>query len=338
MKALVYTGTNSMEFQERAIPSIQAPSDAIVKMRYGTICGSDLHILKGDVPSVQHGRVLGHEGVGSIVATGSAVPDNAFKNGDSVLISCISTCGVCPKCRKGMGSHCETGGWLLGKDIDGTQAEFGIATIQGGEGSFLEHLLTKSLLVRIPHAATSLYRMPSNLSPRDAVTLSDAFPTGMESGALNARVRPGCSVAIVGAGPVGLAAMLTAKLYSPAHLVVIDMDDKRLEYARSLGADATINPGAPGAMDLLDAQTDGVGFDSVMEAVGVPQVRKVPFASFSNTLSLTNPQTFELCQKIIAPGGSLANVGVHGQKVDFHLDKLWDRNIGGNNPFGYFSL
>ena len=179
-----------------------------------------------------------------------------------------------------MGSHCTTGGWLLGKDIDGTQAEFGMIMRIIYKIVSVGLFVTKESLVRIPHAATSLYRIPSSLDSRSAVTLSDAFPTGMESGALNAHVRPGCSVAVVGAGPVGLAAMLTAKLYSPAHIVVIDLDDERLRFARSLGADATINSGASNAMDLLDAQSNGVGFDAVIEAVGIPQVGVAPSVRF----------------------------------------------------------
>lgn len=284
MKALVYTGPGKLEFQERAIPTIQSPTDAIVKMRHTTICGTDLHILKGDVPSIEYGRVLGHEGVGSIVAVGSAVTE--FKADDTVLISAITGCGVCSYCRRGMSSHCSSGGWLLGNSQDGTQAEY----------------------VRIPHATSSLYKIPASIDPRAAVTLSDAFPTGMESGAMNACVQPGSTVAVIGAGPVGLAAMLTAKLYSPSYLVAIDLDETRLGHAKRLGADETVNPSSPSAMEALEKATDGVGFDAVIEAVGVPK-------------------TFELSQKLVAPGGSLANVGVHGQKVDLHLDKLWDRNI-----------
>lgn len=284
MKALVLTGPGQIQLQDRSIPTIESPTDAVVKMHHTTICGTDLHIIKGDVPTVEPGRILGHEGVGSIVSMGSAVND--FYTGDVVLISCISACGVCPACRKGLSSHCARGGWILGNIIDGTQAEY----------------------VRIPHATSSLYKLPGTINEKAAVTLSDSFPTGWECGTINACVQPGSTVAIVGAGPAGLAAMLTAKFYTPSRIVVIDINDTRLEHAKRLGADEVINSDTPGAMELLDEASGGHGFDCVIEAVGIPK-------------------TFELCQRLVAPGGSIANVGVHGQKVELELDKLWDRNI-----------
>lgn len=284
MKGLVYTGLNQCELRDCAMPEILCPTDALVRMHHTSICGTDLHILQGDVPTVEHGRILGHEGVGTIDSLGSAV--DGFFVGDHVLISCISSCGTCASCRKGMNSHCETGGWELGNVIDGTQAEF----------------------VRIPHATSSLYKLPGNIEPGEMVVLSDAFPTGMECGTLNANVQPGKSVAIVGAGPVGLAAMLTAKLYTPYPIVVIDKDNKRLGHAKRLGADKVVNVEAFDAMEELDLIVGGRGFDSVIEAVGTPT-------------------TFDLCQKLVGPGGSLANIGVHGQKATLDLDNLWDRNI-----------
>ncbi|RHZ55397.1 zinc-dependent alcohol dehydrogenase family protein [Aspergillus thermomutatus] len=284
MKALVYAGPNSYKVEDRPVPDLKSPTDAIVKMLYSTICGTDLHILKGDVPTVQHGRILGHEGVGSVASLGTAV--NGLSVGDTVLISCISSCGVCPACRRNLNSHCETGGWILGNWIDGTQAEY----------------------VRIPHAASSLYKLSGKSDPMACVALSDALPTGMECGTLNAMVQPASRVVIVGAGPVGLSVLMTAKLYTPALIVAVDTNDTRLEHAKRLGADQTVNPSSPEAMGMLDSLTEGKGFDSVIEAVGIPA-------------------TFELCQKLVAPGGSIANVGVHGQKVSLELDKLWDRNI-----------
>ncbi|KAJ6140013.1 hypothetical protein N7471_006499 [Penicillium samsonianum] len=284
MKGLVYTGANQYEVRDCVLPEIQSPTDAIVQMNHTSICGTDLHILKGDVPTVEPGRILGHEGVGAIVSVGSAVTD--FFVGDNVLISCITSCGTCAPCRKGMNSHCATGGWVLGNVIDGTQAEY----------------------VRIPHAINSLYKLPGNIDPAEMAGFSDAFPTGMECGTLNANVQPGKSVAIVGAGPVGIAAMLTSKLYSPYPIVVLDKENKRLELARKLGADQVINVDAFNAMEELDSVVDGKGFDCVMEAVGTPA-------------------SFDLCQKLVAPGGSLANIGVHGQKATLDLDHLWDHNI-----------
>lgn len=284
MKALVYQGKNKCDLQDRPIPTIQSPTDAVVKMLHTTICGTDLHILRGDVPTAEPGLVLGHEGMGSIEKLGSAVTDLFV--GDLVLVSCITACGVCSSCRQGLTSHCTSGGWALGNVIDGTQAEY----------------------VRIPHAASSLYKLPTNIDARAAVAFSDALPTGYECGTINANVQPGGRVAIVGAGPVGLSVLLTAKLYTPSLIVVIDKDDKRLAHATRLGADQTVNPTDKEAMETLDTLSGEHGFDSVIEAVGYPE-------------------TFELCQRLVAPGGSIANVGVHGQQAQLALDRLWDHNI-----------
>ena len=245
----------------------------------------DLHILKGDVPTCAPGRILGHEGTGVVETVGSAV--TAFKSGDRVLISCISSCGKCDYCRRGMYSHCTTGGWILGNEIDGTQAEY----------------------VRIPHADTSLYHIPDGLDEEAMVMLSDILPTGFECGVLNGKIEdPGVNVAIVGAGPVGLAALLTAQFFSPGQLIVIDRDDNRLAVAKQFGATETINNATTDAVARVKAMTDGKGVDAAIEAVGIPA-------------------TFELCQELIAPGGTIANVGVHGEKVDLHLEKLWSQNI-----------
>ncbi len=284
MKALVYLGPAKKALEERPMPEIAAPTDVIVKVTKTTICGTDLHILKGDVPSCQPGRILGHEGVGVVHLVGAAV--TAFKPGDRVLISCISACGKCVYCRKLMYSHCTTGGWILGNTIDGTQAEF----------------------VRIPYAETSLYPIPDGADEEALVMLSDILPTGFECGVLNGKVQPGNTVAIVGAGPIGLAALLTAQFYSPAEIIMIDLDDNRLEIAKRFGATATINSADGKAAATLMAMTGGRGVDTAIEAVGIPA-------------------TFELCQGIVAPGGTIANIGVHGTKVDLHLESLWDRNV-----------
>ncbi|BBD80267.1 zinc-dependent alcohol dehydrogenase family protein [Aerosticca soli] len=284
MKALVYQGPGKKALEERPRPAIQTPSDAIVKVLKTTICGTDLHILKGDVPTCTPGRILGHEGVGVVEEVGAAV--TAFKPGDHVLISCISSCGKCDYCRRGMYSHCTTGGWILGNEIDGTQAEY----------------------VRTPHADTSLYHVPAGADEEALVMLSDILPTGFECGVLNGKVAPGSSVAIVGAGPVGLAALLTAQFYSPAQLIMLDLDDNRLEIARRFGATHAINSGKANVVDEVKAITDGRGVDTAIEAVGVPA-------------------TFHLCEDLVAPGGVIANVGVHGAKVDLHLERLWSHNI-----------
>jgi alcohol dehydrogenase len=284
MKAFVYLGPAKQALEDRPRPEIDAPTDAIIKITRTTICGTDLHILKGDVPSCQPGRILGHEGVGIVDKTGPAVA--TFKPGDRVLISCVSACGKCAYCRKLMYSHCTTGGWILGNRIDGTQAEF----------------------VRIPYADTSLFRIPDGADEEALVMLSDILPTGYECGVLKGRVQPGGSVAIVGAGPIGLAALLTAGLYSPAEVIMIDLDDNRLAVAKRFGATAVINSTDGKACEAVMALTADRGVDTVIEAVGIPA-------------------TFELCEKIVAPGGTIANIGVHGTKVDLHLESLWDRNI-----------
>ncbi len=284
MKALVYLGPGKKVLEDRGMPKISTPTDAIVRMTKTTICGTDLHILKGDVATCEPGRILGHEGVGIVETAGSAV--SMFKAGDRVLISCISACGKCEYCRKQMFSHCTTGGWILGHKIDGTQAEF----------------------VRIPYADTSLYPIPPGADEEALVMLSDILPTGFECGVLNGRVIPGGSVAIVGSGPIGLAALLTAQFYSPAQIIMIDLDANRLSVASRFGATAVINSGSDNAVEALMKLTDGRGVDTVIEAVGIAA-------------------TFELCQKLVAAGGVIANIGVHGAKADLHLESLWDRNI-----------
>ena len=284
MKALVFHGPQQISLEDRPMPEIQDPTDAIVRVLKTTICGTDLHILKGDVPTVEPGRILGHEGVGEVVQTGNAV--TAFKPGDRVLISCISSCGKCAACRRGMYSHCAAGGWILGNRIDGTQAEY----------------------VRTPHADTSLYHAPDGVDDDALVMLSDILPTGFECGVLNGKVQPGSSVAIVGAGPIGLAALLTAQFFSPAQIIVVDPDLARLEVATRFGATSVISPTREDAAEAVRRLTGGQGVDTAIEAVSVPA-------------------TFELCEAIVAAGGIIANVGVHGRKVDLHLESLWDRNI-----------
>jgi alcohol dehydrogenase len=284
MKALVYHGPGNKSWEEKEKPIIQHPSDAIVRITKTTICGTDLHILKGDVPEVVDGRILGHEGVGVIEETGDFV--TRFKKGDHVLISCITSCGICDNCRKGMYSHCKNGGWILGHLIDGTQAEY----------------------VRIPYADTSLYKIPDNSDEEALVMLSDILPTGYECGVLNGKIEPGSTVAIVGAGPIGLAALLTAQFYAPSEIIMIDPDDNRLSAAKKMGATKTINNRVEMAVEKVLSFTHNKGVDTVIEAVGIPE-------------------TFELCQSLVTAGGVIANVGVHGKSVNLHLEQLWGKNI-----------
>jgi alcohol dehydrogenase len=284
MKALVYHGPAKKSWEEKPKPTIQQPTDAIVRITKTTICGTDLHILKGDVPEVTDGRILGHEGVGIIEETGSSVTN--FKKGDHVLISCISSCGKCDYCKRGMYSHCENGGWILGHLIDGTQAEY----------------------VRIPFADNSLYHIPAGSDEEALVMLSDILPTGFECGVLNGNVKPGDTVVIVGAGPIGLAALLTAQFYAPSEIIMIDPDDNRLAVSKKFGATQTINNQKTDAVAKLKEMTANKGADTVIEAVGIPE-------------------TFELCQSLVAPGGTIANIGVHGKPATLHLESLWAHNI-----------
>jgi len=284
MKALVYHGPHQKTWEEKRKPSILEPSDAIIKIAKTTICGTDLHILKGDVPEVTDGRILGHEGVGIVEEVGSAV--TSFKKGDHVLISCITSCGKCGYCKKGMYSHCEKGGWILGHLIDGTQAEY----------------------VRIPFADNSLYPVPEGADEEALVMLSDILPTAFECGVLNGQVKPGDTVAIIGAGPIGLAVLITAQFYTPAAIIMVDIDDNRLHVAKSFGATNTINSSNENALEEVMNLTENKGVDVAIEAVGIPE-------------------TFEFCEAIIAPGGHIANVGVHGKSVTLHLETLWSKNI-----------
>jgi alcohol dehydrogenase len=284
MKALVYHGPGKKSWEEKAKPVIKEQTDAVVKILKTTICGTDLYIMKGDVTTVTDGRIIGHEGVGIIDEVGNSV--NNFKKGDHVLISCITSCGKFEYCKKAMYSHCESGGWILGNTIDGTQAEY----------------------VRIPFADNSLYAIPSDADEEALVMLSDILPTGFECGVLNGKVKPGDTIAIVGAGPIGMAALLTVQFYTPAEIIMIDQDNNRLDVAKTLGATHTINDKDENAVEKVMKLTHGKGVDTAIEAVGLPA-------------------TFELCGKIVAAGGHLANIGVHGKSVILHLESLWSRNI-----------
>jgi alcohol dehydrogenase len=284
MKALVYNGPGQRAWREVPDAAVQQPTDAIVRVDAVTICGTDLHILKGDVPTVEPGRILGHEAVGTVEQVGSGV--TTIKPGDRVLVSCISACGRCSYCRTGSFGQClGGGGWILGHRVDGTQAEY----------------------VRVPFADTSTYLLPDGVTDENALMLADILPTSYEVGVLNGVVRPGDTVAVVGAGPIGLAAITTAGLLSPSHIVAIDLATPRLEAAKQFGADVLVGPGED-AVAMVAEMTDGLGADVVIEAVGVPE-------------------TFELCAKLVRPGGHLANIGVHGKPATLHLEDLWIRNV-----------
>ncbi|MBB1159504.1 MULTISPECIES: alcohol dehydrogenase catalytic domain-containing protein [Amycolatopsis] len=283
MKALVYDGPGRRSWTDRPDPEILAPTDAIVRIDAVTICGTDLHILKGDVPEVERGRILGHEAVGTIVRIGNAV--SAVKPGDRVLVSCISACGRCEYCRRGAYGQClGGGGWILGHLVDGVQAEF----------------------ARIPFADTSVYLLPPAVSDESALLLADIIPTSYEVGVRNGQVGPGDVVAIVGAGPIGLAAITAARLYSPSSVIVIDKEPARLAAAKAAGADVTVQPSDAEA--AVREAGGGLGADVAVEAVGVPE-------------------TFELCAELVRPGGRVANIGVHGKPATLHLERLWIRDV-----------
>jgi len=290
MKALVYQGPGQKSWQEVPDPRIQHPTDVIVKMVATTICGTDLHILKGDVPEVAAGRILGHEGIGVITEIGSGITQLAV--GDRVILACVSSCGRCSNCRIGLYSHCldQEGiagiGWILGYMIDGTQAEF----------------------VRVPFAENSVYKVPEGVTDAEGILLSDILPTGFEIGVQYGQVKPGDVVAVIGAGPVGLSVVMTARLYGPSKIIAIDLDDARLARAKDFGATDTVNSGDADWKERVLALTDGLGVDVAVEAVGIPQ-------------------TFTMATVIVRPGGNVANIGVHGKSVDLALNELWVQNI-----------
>jgi alcohol dehydrogenase len=285
MRAMVYRGPGTPSWDDVPDPEITDDADVIVRVDATTICGTDLHILRGDVPSVHPGRIIGHEAVGTVVEIGDSV--RTIAEGDRVLVSCISSCGMCASCREGHLGQCrDGGGWLLGHTRDGTQAEF----------------------ARVPFADTSTYRLPAGVTDEEALMLADVVPTGYEVGVLRARIQPGEVVAVVGSGPVGLAAIMGARLFSPSHIVAIDQAERRLEAAKHFGADATVNNSVADPVAVVRALTGGVGADVVIEAVGVPD-------------------TFELAIRLTRPGARVANVGVHGKPAAFHLEDQWTRDL-----------
>jgi alcohol dehydrogenase len=285
MRALVYHGPGAKAWEDVPKPEIIAETDAIVRVDTTTICGTDLHILKGDVPVVTDGRILGHEAVGTVESVGSGVKN--VKPGDRVLVSCITVCGTCRYCREGHSGQClGGGGWIFGYKIDGTQAEY----------------------VRVPFADTSTYPVPEGVTDEKILMLADILPTAYEVGVLNGAVRPGDVVAIVGSGPIGLSAITGARLFSPSHIVAIDLADSRLEAAKQFGADVTVNNVTDDPLEVVRSLTGGLGADVAIEAVGVPA-------------------TFELAVQLSRPGGRIANIGVHGKPATLHLEEQWIRNI-----------
>ena len=286
MKALVFGGPGQRSWDTTDDPTILDPTDVIVKIDLTTICGTDLHILKGDVPAVTEGRILGHEAVGTVVEAGAAV--TSLKQGDRVLVPAITSCGRCGPCKRGMAAHCKGAGgigWIFGHLINGLQAEY----------------------ARVPFAETSLHIVPEGVSDEQVLFLADILPTGYEIGVQNGGVKPGDAVAVVGAGPVGLAAMMMAEIAGAARIIAVDLAASRLKHAERFGATHTVFGGENALQEILDL-TDGEGVDVAIEAVGVPA-------------------TFDLCTRVVRPGGTVANVGVHGAPTTLHLEELWIKNI-----------
>jgi alcohol dehydrogenase len=286
MKALVFGGPGQRSWDTADDPSIVDPTDVIVQIDTTTICGTDLHILKGDVPAVTEGRILGHEAVGTVVETGAAV--SSLKKGDRVLVPAITSCGRCANCKAGMAAHCQGAGgigWIFGHLINGLQAQY----------------------ARVPFAETSVHLVPDGVSDEQVLFLSDILPTGYEIGVQNGGVKPGDTIAVVGSGPVGLAAMMTASIAGAARIIAVDLAPSRLRHAENFGATHTV-AGGDGAREAVLALTDGLGVDVAMEAVGVPA-------------------TFDLCTQVVRPGGTVANIGVHGAPTTLHLEDLWIKNI-----------
>ncbi len=285
MKAIVYRGPGTPSWDDVPDPEITDEADAIVRVDATTICGTDLHILAGDVPSVHPGRIIGHEAVGTVEQIGSSV--RTVGEGDRVLVSAISSCGMCASCREGHFGQCRGGGgWILGHTYDGTQAEF----------------------VRVPFADGSTYQLPAAIADEEALMLADVVPTGYEVGVLKARVQPGEVVAVIGSGPVGLSAIMGARLFSPSHVVAIDPADRRLEAAKHFGADVTVNDSVASPLEVVRSLTGGLGADVVIEAVG-------------------RPETFELAVQLTRPGARVANIGVHGKPAALHLEDQWTRDL-----------
>jgi alcohol dehydrogenase len=284
MRAVVYHGPGEKAWEDVRDPEITDDADIIISVDATTICGSDLHILKGDVPVVMPGRILGHEAVGTVEQVGSGV--RTLSERDRVLVSCISACGSCRFCRESRYGLCRTGGWILGRTYNGTQAEY----------------------ARVPFADNSTYRLPDGVSDEEALMLTDILPTGYEVGVLNGRISPGDVVAVIGSGPIGLSAIMGARLFSPSHIVAIGVADRRLDAAKQFGADVTVNTAHEDPVRIIGALTEGLGADVTIEAVGLPD-------------------TFELAVKLVRPGGRVANIGVHGNPAALHLEEQWTRDI-----------
>ena len=286
MKALVYHGPGEKSWQDVPDARVRESTDVVARVDTTTICGTDLHILAGDVPAVTEGRILGHEAVGTVTEVGDAV--RGFAVGDRVLVPAITQCGRCEYCQRGMPSHCQTVGgigWIFGHLIDGTQAES----------------------VRVPYADTSLHAVPATVSNEQAIFLADALPTGYEVGVLAGRVRPGDTVAVIGAGAVGLSAVLTTGLWGASKVIAVDSDKFRLQTALDFGATDVVEAGADVVSDVVGL-TEGLGVDVSIEAVGYPE-------------------TLRTAAAVVRPGGTIANIGVHGVPVELPMQDMWIQNI-----------
>lgn len=284
MKAFVYHGPEKMSLDQVPKPTIIKPTDAIVKVTTSTICGTDKHIRHGGMPEVEPGRIIGHEFCGIVEEVGSSV--NKFKKGDKVAVSCVTQCMDCYYCRRGMYSQCTTGSWIYGYMIDGCQADY----------------------VRVPYADSGMYIIPDSLTDEDVLFVGDILSTGY-FGAENGNIQPGDTVAVFGSGPVGMCAMATARLWGPARIVAVDIDDSRLEFAKKNGwADYGLNPQKVDVVQALKDMTGGRGADVTIEANGFEP-------------------TFKGAIDGVRAGGTVSLIGVFEKPQVVEMNKLWIKNI-----------
>lgn len=284
MKAFVYHGPEKMSLDQVPKPTIIKPTDAIVKVTTSTICGTDKHIRHGGMPEVEPGRIIGHEFCGIVEEVGSSV--NKFKKGDRVAVSCVTQCMDCYYCRRGMYSQCTTGSWIFGYMIDGCQADY----------------------VRVPYADSGMYIIPDSLTDEDVLFVGDILSTGY-FGAENGNIQPGDTVAVFGSGPVGMCAMATARLWGPARIVAVDIDDSRLEFAKKNGwADYALNPQKVDVVQALKDMTGGRGADVTIEANGFEP-------------------TFKGAIDGVRAGGTVSLIGVFEKPQVVEMNKLWKKNI-----------
>lgn len=283
MKALIYN-KNKIHLGERQMPEIKHPQDAIVKVTMSSICTSDLHIIKGFVPRANEDIVLGHEFVGEVVEVGEGV--KRLHAGDRVSANCETFCGECYFCQRGFVNNCEKGGWELGCRIDGCQAEY----------------------VRVPYADNGLYKLPESVSYKNALFVGDILSSGY-FGADMCEIKAGDTIAVIGAGPVGLCAMMCAKYLGAGKIIAIDIDETRLNIAKDENlADYIINPDLTNVEAEVKLLTRNRGADGVIECAG-------------------SSETFQLAWKIARPNAVVGVVAMYEENQILPLPEMYGKNI-----------